>query len=248
MGGGPGRGTMRLPGAARVPRVGPGRAGPTSRAGGTRRRGVSDTFLPSRPLNLFEGWDVPGGVAHSFLTILDREVRTRGVRLGLVPFLGAAAVFLAELSDAEPWGPNVDLAFLALGLGLVLGLAVSWWRFRRRRESLRSRWRKWMQWSQSATRLGEVEARVEGSRLPSWGTLRAAAWVVAVLANGAVLVGLWYSWPGVDGVAQAVVFADGLAVGFLAGDAVWGLQWTYRLRGTVREMVEEGELGVWGER
>jgi hypothetical protein len=192
---------------------------------------------------------MPGGVAHSFLTILDREVRAKALRLLAVPALAAAAVFLAELSDAPPWGPNVDLAFASLAVGAVLGLAVSWWRYRRREESLRQRWRKWMQWSQSAARLGEVEARVEEGRLPKpGGTLRAALWAGAVLVNGAAFTGLWYGWPGVDAPVGVVVFADGLVVGLLAGDAAWGLQWAYRLRRTVREMIDEGELGVWGER
>lgn len=192
---------------------------------------------------------MPGGVAHSFLTILDREVRARGQRLVLVPILALAVVFLAELSDVPAWGPNVTLTLGALLAGALLGLAASWYRFRRREESLRDRWRKWMQWSQSATRLGEVEARVEDRRLPqASGTLRAAAWAVAVLANGAVFVGLWYAWPGIETVARVVLFADGLAVGLLAGGTAWGLQWTYRFRSTVREMVDEGELGVWGER
>lgn len=192
---------------------------------------------------------MPGGVAYSFLEILDREVRARGLRLAAVPFLAGAAVFLAELSDPAPWGPNVDLAFLALVGGTLVGLAVSWLRFRRREASLRDRWRKWMQWSQSSTRLGQVEAQVEGSRVPvSWSTVRTAGWTLAVLANGAVFTGLWYGWSGVDGLARLVVFADGLAVGLLAGDGLWGLQWSYRLRRAVLEMIEDGELGVWGER
>lgn len=192
---------------------------------------------------------MPAGVAYGFLEILDREVRARGLRLAAVPFLAAAALFLAELSDAPPWGPNVDLALLSLVGGALVGVVVSWIRFRRRQESLRGRWRKWMQWSQSATRLGEVEARVEGRRVPAdRSTLRAAAWAGAVLANGAVFVGLWYGWTGIEGVARLVVFADGLAVGLLAGDSLWGLQWSYRLRRAVREMIDDGELGVWGER
>lgn len=190
---------------------------------------------------------MPQGVHRNVLTILDREVRARATRLVLAVVLAGLAVFLAELADRPPWGPDVERTLLLLAVGLVAGLAWAWWRWNGTGDSIRDRWGKWMQWAPSSERLQELRAKAEGRSIRLTGPVQGTLWGLAVVLNVLLFVGLWYAWPGVDLLALAVLSLDGLALGVLAADAAWGLQWTWRFRSALAEMVEEGELGVWGE-
>lgn len=190
---------------------------------------------------------MPQGVTHNFLTILDRELRVHGLHLAVaLPLLGAAG-FLAELADAPPWGPLVERTVVLAVLAFVLGLAASWWLTRRTQESIRERWRKWMQWSQTSQRLPDVETRVEGRRRWFAPPVQGVAWGVAIVLNALVFAALWSGWSGAGAFAELVLLVDAVGLGAVAAYATWRLQWTWRFRRALREMVDEGTVGVWGE-
>ncbi len=190
---------------------------------------------------------MPQGVTYNFLTILDRELRVHGVLLAVaLPLMGLVG-FLAELADAPPWGPLVMRTTVLLVVAFLVGLAVSWWLTQRTQESIRERWRKWMQWSQTSQRLPDVETRVEDRRRWFAPAVQGVAWAVAIVLNVLVFVALWYGWGGARGFAELVLLLDAVALGALAAYAVWRLQWTWRFRSALREMVEDGTVGVWGE-
>lgn len=191
---------------------------------------------------------MPHGVTVNFLELLEDERGRRRRLLLALPLLAGAVLFLAELADLPPWGPKVQGTAAALVVGFLVGLAWAWHRGRRREESIRARWDKWMQWSLSTTDLGELEARVEEPRFLVPRHLEGALWGVGALANVLLFVGLWYAWPFIDAAAWIVLLLDGLTLGALAATSAWDTRWTRRLRRALDELIQEGEVGVWGER
>lgn len=192
---------------------------------------------------------MPRGVTDQFLAILATErqagLRTALVCLGLVPF----AYFMAELTDQPLFGHVVLATFLALALGAAAGVLHAQRRQSRYNESLRQSWNAWMRMSLSCRRVDEVARHVDPrpAAVARLAHVANAGWAALLVANALLFAALWSeaTWAHAYGVMVAV--ANGLALGAVAGHALWTRRWSGQFSKALDELVTEGQVGLWGE-
>lgn len=188
---------------------------------------------------------MPRGVTDQFLRILRRErkasLRTALTMLGLFAF----AYFMAELTDGPLLGTVVILAFATLVAGVVCGMLLGWRRTRRYNESIRRSWNAWMRMSISCASVDEVARGVADK--PRAPPLAGVGWAALFLANALLFLFLWFelSFALVFGVM--VTTANGLALGAVTGYAVWNVRWTRQFSRALDDLIEQGQVGMWGE-
>lgn len=187
------------------------------------------------------------GVTDQFLRIVQREQHRAILTFFVAIALVAPALFLADLAD-EPKLGSVAQAFLgALVLAFLGGLLVSWRHFQAINKGLKTHWTTWMRFSTSSASLEDVERKVHG-KAPATSTLRAAGLAVLILANGAAFALLWAEVPSAPLFTTLAVVLDGITLGITAAGSLWLLGWCSLFRRAVAELVEEGQMGIWGER
>lgn len=186
--------------------------------------------------------DVPGGVQSRFLQVLgsDRGLATRRVVLGaaLIVLLGALAWFLL---------PPLGLAVHAIGaaVGIGVGLLAAAIRARTWEASIRDQWAEWMRYALSCDSVPEIHRRIRGGSTRNAMALGAGLLLVAWAAETALLAMAVRTDPEAVWALPALV-ANGLAVGIITGHAIQRHRWTRQLQVSVSELVETGEIGVWG--
>lgn len=188
---------------------------------------------------------MPRGVTDQFLNILKNE-RKGSVRVAVTAaVLSVFAYFMAELTDGPFFGNVVLLALLTLAVGVGLGALYGRHQTKKYNESLRDSWNAWMRMSLSCASVDEVASHVAAKRrLPQ---LAGAGWGAMLLLNGLLFAFLWVevSWATVFGLA--VTTLNGLALGGLAGHALWNFRWASQFNKALDELISEGQVGLWGE-
>lgn len=185
---------------------------------------------------------MPPGVASHFLQVLAGDQRSaRGkTLLSLV----LALLFLGLAFALGGWGGAL-VHLVSLALGFVLGLLAARSQVRRYETSIRGTWTQWMRFAVAAETVPEIHRKVrgrQGRNLPFvyagvltllWG-MEAGLLVLAFTGNSSL------------GLASPVIALNGLLAGGLFGYFVHVRRWYGTFRATVAEMVDSGEIGVWG--
>lgn len=184
------------------------------------------------------------GVASQFLDILSGEQRGARKRVAVVAVL-AAALFAPAWVLWPVWGLAVHAGGLAVGIGL--GLLAGRSMVERYESSIRGTWTQWMRFAVAAESVAEIHRKVRGRRgrnLPYlyagllffiWGG--EATLMVLALAAGAGSNPL---------LAVPFVAATALLTGGILGYNLVLRRWTGTFRASVSEMVDSGEIGLWG--
>jgi hypothetical protein len=186
--------------------------------------------------------DVPAGVATHFLDVLAADQRSARARSAF------AAVLVAGMAVPAwflfPW-EGVAVHFAAAFVGVVAGVLFARSRTRRYEASIRTTWTQWMRFAVSAESVAEVHRKVRGR--PG----RNLPYIYA-----AVLFGVWGLEVGLlvlafledapAELAAPVIALNGLLAGFLLGHFLVTARWFAGFRRSVSELVDSGEIGMWG--
>lgn len=183
-----------------------------------------------------------GGVASHFMQLLgsDRATcRRRGVTLLVVTALLAIPAYFIL-----PW---LGLALHALGAvaGLVVGSLATRRRTQAFETSLRGTWKAWMRWSAACESVPEVHRRVAGKssrNLPWW----TAALLTLLWALEVGLLMLAFYNEGSLAWAAPVLLLNGLVPALFAAYFLRLRGWLEDLAQSLSDLVQDGELGVWG--
>ncbi len=187
---------------------------------------------------------VPSGeVASHFLHVLGSDQRAAGSRVVLGVLLallfGALAVVLAG-----PLGLAAHAG--AVLVGLLVGLVSARGVVRRYELSIKSTWSQWMRFAVAAESVAEIHRKVHGRAGRNLPFLYAAILFLAWGLEGTLLVLAFTSAAQSLPLALPVLVLNGLVAGVLAGRGLALGRWFRAFRATVAEMVENGEIGVWG--
>lgn len=185
---------------------------------------------------------MPPGVASHFLQILAGDQRSARAKVTLLSVL-AAALFGAAYALAGWGGLLVHLGTLAAGLalgGLAARAAV-----RRYESSIRGTWTQWMRFAVAAETVPEIHRKVRGRQGRNLPIVYAAALTLVWGLEGLLLV-LAFTAGKSLGVASPAIALNGLLAGGLLAYFLHVARWTGAFRATVAEMVDSGEIGVWG--
>lgn len=182
------------------------------------------------------------GVAQNFMSLLRGDLRASRVRIWVLVVLAllltVPAYLLAPPGGAlVHWGAVVVAAFIGMAWG-HLG-------HRRYERSLRTNWNRWMRFAVSCESIPEVHRKVRGRtarNLPIlWAALLTLAWVAEL---GLLILAFWD--PADQYLAIPVIAANGAVAGLLTGYYAMGAYWYRTFSGSLREMIDDGEIGVWG--
>jgi len=187
------------------------------------------------------------GVSTNFLELARREQRL-GQRAAIAALiLAPIGAFFADLSDDPGYGPMWAWFVVTCVLGLALGIVLTHRRLGRYEDGLRVKWNHWMRQAITAHRIADVE-RMVGERDPPPPYL-AEAGVGLLLALNAILFALlWVANPGAQSLAVLVVAADGLVLGVLITTSAMLTRWARDFVQAAEELMQHGEVPVWGER
>ncbi|HWG89703.1 MAG TPA: hypothetical protein VNZ52_02540 [Candidatus Thermoplasmatota archaeon] len=187
------------------------------------------------------------GVTDQFLKIVERDRHRALLTLFAALALVAPAYFLAELADAPRLGAVAVTFFAALVVAFIAGLITAWRHYHRVNKDLKERWTTWMRFSTSAGTLDDVERKVQG-KAPASTALKAAGLALLVIGNGVAFALLWAESPAGPFATALAVILDGITLGLTAAGSLWLLGWCTLFRRAVGQLVEEGQMGIWGER
>lgn len=160
------------------------------------------------------------------------------VLLVVTAFLAVPAYFIL------PW---VGLALHALGAlaGLLAGSLVSRRRTATYESSLRATWKSWMRWSAACESVPEVHRRVTGKsarNLPWW----TAALLTLLWALEVGLLLMAFANEGSLAWAAPVLVLNGALPALFAAHFLRLRSWLADLGESLSDLVQSGEIGVWG--
>jgi hypothetical protein len=185
---------------------------------------------------------VPPGVASHFLQVLAGDQRSARGKVLLCA--GLALLFLGLAYLLGGLG-GMGVHVVAVLVGLALGLAVARAQVRRYETSIRGTWTQWMRFAVAAETVPEIHRKVrgrQGRNLP----FAYAAVLTLVWGTEALLLILAFTGSQSLALASPVIALNGLLAGGLLGYFVHVSRWYGTFRATVAEMVDSGEIGVWG--
>ncbi|MFO1534860.1 MAG: hypothetical protein ABR586_04280 [Thermoplasmatota archaeon] len=182
-------------------------------------------------------------MASHFLQILagdQRSARGKVVLAGVLALLWSAFAWMLG-----GWG-GVLVHLGATLAGIGLGWLAARSAVRRYESSIRGTWTQWMRFAVAAETVPEIHRKVRGRQGRNLPALYAAVLTLIVGLEAILLVvaflkqgpGLALSWP--------VLTLNGLLLGGLLGYFSHVASWYGTFRATVAEMVDSGEIGVWG--
>jgi hypothetical protein len=187
------------------------------------------------------------GISTNFLNLARREQRLAVRTAVAAAALALPAAFLADLADIPGYGPVWVLFVLTCGAGLVVGAALARGRVAHYEADLQLQWNHYMRGAVNAGRIADVDRKVhEKDPLPP--VLSDAAAVVLASLNVLVFVLLWVEHPLASPLSWAVVAVDGLALGTLVTSSALMGRWARSFVRTAEDLVQKGEIPVWGER
>lgn len=182
------------------------------------------------------------GVGSQFLEMLGSDQRS-ALKRALVAAAFAAALAVPAYALA-PWEGLVVHAGGAV-LGLVGGHLAASGRARAFEASLKGSWSQWMRYAVSCESVAEVHRKVRGRSGRNLAYLLAATLTLLWGLEVALLAVAFQDETSLA-LAVPVLLANGAAAGALVGYNLRMKTWTRTLRASVSEMVDAGELGVWG--
>lgn len=157
----------------------------------------------------------------------------------------ALAVLLAGPALAILALPGLAVHLVSAGLGVVGGMFLAHRTTKTYESSMKASWQRWMRFAVSCETVPEVARKVAGHASLPRAALHASGlallWVLEVLL---LLVALEEGRSAA--LALPVLLLNGVLAGWLMGRAWVVRGWTRRLRDSVGEMVQSGELGLWG--
>jgi hypothetical protein len=183
-----------------------------------------------------------GGVASHFVQLLESDVRIGGRRAGIL--LAVTLLLAIPAYLIYPWQGLLVHAVAAL-VGLLAGQVFSRRRVRSYEASLRGTWKTWMRFSVAAESVPELYRRVNGQahRNRPW---LAAAGLTLLWAVEVGLLALAFQDSDPSAWAFPVIALNGLVPGFLFVHYAHVRGWTRQFTASVRDLVDSGEIGVWG--
>lgn len=183
------------------------------------------------------------GVSKRFIRILEDEQRGARGRIAVLGILGVL-LFAPAFLLAPPVGAMVHAA--ALILGFLVGLLWAWRTYSRTyQDGLVALWSQWMHAANGSQSLAECHRKVMGrsGRNLTWlyAILLALFWVgevglmVLALAGTAVP----FAW-------GPVIAINAFVIGAVVAHSMRGARWSRQLQSAAQEMIDEGQIGVWG--
>jgi hypothetical protein len=183
-----------------------------------------------------------GGVASHFVHLLDADQqacrRRRNVMLAVVVLLAVPAYVL------YPWQGLLVHAVAAL-VGLLVGQLFSRRRVTAYEASLRGTWKSWMRFSVASESVPELYRRVQGKGTRNLPWLFAAALTFLWAVEVALLL-LAFQDTEPSAWAFPVVALNGLLPAFLLVHYARLGTWIRGFKDSVSDLVDSGEIGVWG--
>ncbi|HUR25046.1 MAG TPA: hypothetical protein VM327_03410 [Candidatus Thermoplasmatota archaeon] len=185
-----------------------------------------------------------GGVASHFVHLLDADQRTcrrRAVVMGIVTLLLAVLAHILY--------PDNFLGLLVHALAVLVGLLAGQLFTRRRvtayEASLRGTWKSWMRFSVAAESVPELYRRVQGKGIRNLPWLAAAGLTLLWVLEVALLL---LAFQDTDPSAWAFpsIALNGLLPAFLLVHYARLGSWMRGFAASVSDLVDSGEIGVWG--
>ncbi|MEK6985183.1 MAG: hypothetical protein AABX89_02210 [Candidatus Thermoplasmatota archaeon] len=186
---------------------------------------------------------MPPGVASHFMQVLASDRRAARGR-ALLGFLLALLFGGLALPLSGLLGLVVHVA--ALAVGVVLGLVGARRAVRRYERSIKSTWSQWMRFAVAAESVAEIFRKVHGKTGRNAPYLYAAVLFVAWGLEAGLLVLAFSSESSTTFLALPAIVLNGLVAGALVGHGIVMGRWFTRLRTTVSDMLDNGEIGLWG--
>jgi ABC-type Na+ efflux pump permease subunit len=182
-------------------------------------------------------------VASHFLQILAGDQRSARGKVLLVALLALLWSGFAWLLGGW-WGILVHVG--ATAAGTVLGLLAARSTVRRYEASIRGTWTQWMRFAVAAETVPEIHRKLRGRQGRNLPVLYAAVLLLIVGLEAILLVVAFLNDQASLGLAWPVIVLNGLLLGGLLGYFQHTSAWYGTFRATVAEMVDSGEIGVWG--
>ena len=183
-----------------------------------------------------------GGVASHFVQLLDADVRLSGRRAGIL--LAVAVLLAVPAYLIYPWQGLLVHAVAAI-VGILVGQVWTGRRVKAYETSLRGTWKSWMRFSVAAESVPELYRRVQGKPARNRPWLAAAAltflWAIEV-----GLLALAFQDTDPTAWAFPVLALNGFLPAFLAIHYLRVKGWTRDFASSVTDLVDSGEIGVWG--
>jgi hypothetical protein len=186
---------------------------------------------------------VPPGVASHFLQILagdQRSARSKALQSTILAVVWAAFAYVLG-----GWG-GVAIHAGTAALGVFLGLAAARSAVRRYESSIRGTWTQWMRFAVAAETVPEIHRKVRGRQGRNLPILYAGALFLVFGLEAILLVVAFLNDNRSLALAWPVLTLNGLLLGGLVGYFLHVSRWYGTFRATVAEMVDSGEIGVWG--
>ena len=176
------------------------------------------------------------------MQLLAADVRIGARRTWVLLALTVALAVPAYL--LYPWQGLLVHAVAAL-LGLLVGQLYTSRRVKAYEASLRGTWKSWMRHSVAAESVPELYRRVQGkaTRNRPW---MAAAALTVLWALEVGLLALAFRDSDPTAWAFPVIALNGLVPAFLAIHYARVRSWTKDFAASVTDLVDSGEIGVWG--
>lgn len=182
------------------------------------------------------------GVAQNFMSLVQGDLRASRVRIWVL-FALALLLSVPAYLLAPPGGLVVH--WIAVACAAVAGLVVGVMGHRRLEASLKGEWNRWMRFAVSCQSVPEVHRKVRGRSGRNLPLLYAALLTLAWAAELGLLILAFFN-PADQYLAVPVIAANGIVAGGMLGYYAMGARWYRTLSTSIRELVDEGELGVWG--
>jgi hypothetical protein len=182
-------------------------------------------------------------VASHFLQVLAGDQRSARGKVLLVAVLAVLWSGFAWMLGG--WG-GVTLHIVATLVGVALGVLAARSQVRRYEASIRGTWTQWMRFAVAAETVPEIHRKVRGRAGRNLPVLYAAVLLLIVGLEAILLVVAVLNKAGHLALSWPVISLDALLLGGLLGYFVHVAAWYGTFRATVAEMVDSGEIGVWG--
>lgn len=183
-----------------------------------------------------------GGVASHFVHLLDAD--QLACRRRMVVMLVVALALAVPAYLIYPW-QGLLVHAVAVLVGLLAGQLFSRRRVAAYESSLRGTWKSWMRFSVAAESFPELYRRVsgKGARNLPW---LAAAGLTFLWALEVALLMLAFQDTEPSAWAFPVLAINGLVPAFLLVHYFHLRAWMRGFRDSVSDLVDSGEIGVWG--
>lgn len=187
---------------------------------------------------------VAAGVASQFLEILAGDQRASRKRVGV---LAGVALLLAVPAWLlwPPW-PGLAVHAGAVLAGVLAGLLVGRRVVQRYEVSIRGTWTQWMRFAVAAESVPEIHRKVRGRRGRNLPYVYAGLLTFIWGCEAALLILALTGGQSQPLLSAPFLAATGLLTGGILGHNLVLRNWYGSFRRSVADLVESGEIGLWG--